>query len=153
MRIARLNGQPILSMADVQMGAALGRQPKGAKWRLIWCGAVKRNACAQAASDWRAADDISWRASTWGLRRMALGGLTLEPLPEEERKIADVDAGDMALRVKNVGQYGLHAPPAMRAFKRGRDFGGRRPKGFAYRGRCPAVRRAGAEGGRRSGRH
>src|SRR5581483_7811086 len=48
------------------------------------------------------------------LRRMALGGLMLEPLSDAERAAAGVPEGRMALRVKHVGQYGDHAV-AMRA--------------------------------------
>ena len=44
---------------------------------------------------WRRKDDISWRASTWELRRLALGGMLLKP-----------DEG--GLRVEHVGQYAPH---------------------------------------------
>ena len=58
---------------------------------------------------WRQRDDVSWRASSWGLRRMALGGLLLGSATAEERAKAGLPEGVMALRVKHVGQYGPHA--------------------------------------------
>jgi serine protease Do len=53
------------------------------------------------AAGWRRADNISWRSSSWGLRRTALGGLLLED-PERPTET-------MALKVKHVGQFGPHA--------------------------------------------
>jgi hypothetical protein len=57
---------------------------------------------------WRRAGDLSWRASSWGLRRTALGGLLLEDVPADARPAAVAKEG-MALRVKHVGQFGPHA--------------------------------------------
>jgi hypothetical protein len=52
------------------------------------------------ADGWRRRDDLSWRASTWGLRREALGGMFLKP----------VDAKDPAkgLRIEHVGRFAPH---------------------------------------------
>lgn len=58
---------------------------------------------------WRQLDDISWRASSWGLRRMTTGGMLLEPATEEQRQAAKVGPETMALHVKHVGEYGEHA--------------------------------------------
>jgi serine protease Do len=117
--IARLNGQPILSMADVQWVLhSVDSQGGEVAVDLVRAG-QPQSIVLKLPADWRAADDISWRASTWGLRRMSLGGLTLETLPEEERKSADLAEGEMALRVKNVGQYGLHATARNAGFQKG----------------------------------
>jgi len=35
---------------------------------------------------WRERDEISWRVSSWGMRRMFIGGLLLDILDDEERK-------------------------------------------------------------------
>lgn len=40
---------------------------------------------------------------------MATGGMSLEPLAEEDRAGLDLDGGAMALRVKGVGKWGAHA--------------------------------------------
>ena len=106
--IRTLNGQPLLSMADVQW--VLHRTPPdGGKLTAE----VLRNGLPQTVTltlpaGWRRLDDFSWRASTWGMRRMGLGGMSLESLPAEERP-ASIPAGSMALRAKHVGQYGPHA--------------------------------------------
>ena len=58
---------------------------------------------------WRTKDDISWRATSWDLRRMLTGGMLLEDVPDEERAKLGLDKTSMALRAKHVGQYGEHA--------------------------------------------
>jgi serine protease Do len=107
--ILSLQGQPMLSIADVQwvlhntdpaggtLSVAVQRNGKPANARLI------------LEKGWRRAGDISWRVSAWGLRRMAAGGMKLEPLPEAERARLKLPQDHMALVVKHVGQYGPHA--------------------------------------------
>jgi hypothetical protein len=58
---------------------------------------------------WRAQGDISWRATSWDLRRMLTGGMLLEDVPDEERAKLGLDRTSMALRAKHVGQFGEHA--------------------------------------------
>ncbi len=106
--IVRLNGQPILSIADVQ-------------WVLHHAGpdegldiVVRRDGQQQAISvnlpqDWRRRTNIDWRVSTWPLRRMGTGGLVLEAMSESDRQKLKVGPQQMALAVKHVGQYGEHA--------------------------------------------
>ncbi|RLS42434.1 MAG: hypothetical protein DWH78_00830 [Planctomycetota bacterium] len=104
-----MNGQPILSIADVQW--VLHRTPaSGGKIQLrIVRGDSDQVVTLELAEGWRRLDDISWRASSWGLRRMVTGGLVLVSLSVEERKTLELPAGGMALRIKHVGQYGAHA--------------------------------------------
>jgi serine protease Do len=61
------------------------------------------------APGWRQAGDLSWRASSWGYRRMTTGGASLESLTDSDRKQLGLEKAAMALRVKHVGQYGPHA--------------------------------------------
>src|SRR5207248_6286663 len=68
---------------------------------------------------WRRRDDISWRVSSWGLRRMGTGGLVLENISAEERKRAKLPETGMALRVKFVGQNGPHAAGKKAGFQQG----------------------------------
>ncbi len=68
---------------------------------------------------WRRRDDISWRSSSWGLRRMATGGMLLESLPADERP-AGVGKDGMALRVKYAGGgSGPHAAAKNAGFQAG----------------------------------
>lgn len=68
---------------------------------------------------WRQLDDISWRVSSWGLRRMSTGGLKLEELPVEDRRKLNIADGQMALVVRHVGQYGAHAAAKNAGFQQG----------------------------------
>jgi hypothetical protein len=117
--IATLGGQPLLSFADVQ-------------WVLHTTPAEGSKLTAQVNRDgkttdltltlpagWRRAGDLSWRSSSWGLRRMATGGLQLEQLPAADRERLGIASDAMALRVKHVGQYGPHAAAKNAGFQVG----------------------------------
>lgn len=133
-KISRLNGQPILSIADVQ-------------WVLDGAKAAGDNIAVEVNRDnrvvqlkleleqgWRRKDDLSWRASSWALRRMTAGGLVLESLSGQgrgdpaEAKDQPTDES-MRLRVKYVGQYGPHSAAKRAGFKKDDiivEFDGRR---------------------------
>lgn len=107
--ILKLNGQPILSLADVQW-VLNGIPSSGGELKAE----IERDRESQTltvplASGWRNLDDISWRVSAWGLRRMVTGGLVLETASSEERTEAGIASGRMLLKVKHVGMYGPHA--------------------------------------------
>ncbi|HVW00058.1 MAG TPA: Trx7/PDZ domain-containing (seleno)protein [Planctomycetaceae bacterium] len=115
--IDTLEGQPLLSMADVQW--VLQRSPAAGgelKAEVIRDGRRMPIALSLPAG-WRQADNISWRATAWGLRRMATGGLLLKELSAEKRVDIDVSAKGMALRVEHVGQYGPHAAAKQAGFQ------------------------------------
>ena len=101
-------GQPMLSIADVQW-VLHGIAPTGGTAPLT----VKRNGnpvdlTLTLDDGWRKQGDLSWRVTSWGLRRIATGGLLLEPASEEMRTELGVAKGQMALRVKHAGKYGPH---------------------------------------------
>ena len=106
--IRELAGQRLLSVADVQW--VLHRTPP--EGGTLQVPVVRGNAGIKVTltlpAGWRRAGDLSWRSSSWGLRRSALGGLLLEEIPADARP-AGVGKDRMALRVKHVGQYGPHA--------------------------------------------
>lgn len=107
--IQTLAGQPLLSIADVQW-VLHHVDPHGGT---VLAG-VQRNGkpvelALKLSPGWRRAGDISWRSSSWGLRRMATGGVVLESMTTDERSEAGATGNGMALRVKHVGQYGAHA--------------------------------------------
>lgn len=116
--IESLDGQPLLSIADVQW--VLHNAPAEA----TTIKAVVRRAGKQVPvafalpKGWRQLDDIGWRASTWGLRRMATGGLLLKSLTPEERKKAELGEDAMGLRVEHVGQFGPHAAAQKAGFRK-----------------------------------
>lgn len=105
--IESLRGQPLLSIADVQwvlhtaaakdsLAAVVSRDDKSVRLEL------------GLPEGWRKSN-ISWRPTTWDLRRMALGGLVLEELPADQRAQLGLRADNLGLKVKHVGQYGEHA--------------------------------------------
>ncbi len=99
--IRTLAGQPLLSAADMQW-VLHHADAAGAELPAEVTRAGKPvSVTLKLPAGWRQRDDISWRASSWGLRRMATGGMLLET-PEKP-------TATMALRAKHVGQYGPHA--------------------------------------------
>jgi hypothetical protein len=105
-QVRTLAGQQLLSMADVQW--VLHHTPAeggSVKAEVVRDGKPIELTLSLPAG-WRRRDDITWRSSTWGLRRMATGGLVLE-------------AADDGLRVKHVGQYGAHAAAKTAGFREG----------------------------------
>lgn len=115
--IKSLGGQPLLSIADVQWvlhrASGDGTRIKAEVQR----GDQIVNLTLDLPKGWKTADDLSWRASTWDLRRMILGGLVIESLDAAARKDAGISDG-MALRVKHVGQYGTHAAAKNAGFQK-----------------------------------
>jgi hypothetical protein len=106
--ILTLEGQPMISIADVQWVLHTARAPTKLKAEVLRDG-QKIDLALMLDEGWRRQDDISWRTTTWDLRRMAFGGLVLEDLPPESRQAVGLGDGKMALRIKHVGQYGEHA--------------------------------------------
>jgi serine protease Do len=104
--IRTLAGQPLLSMADVQW-VLQQASPDGASLKAdVQRGERTQKLTLTLPKDWRQREDLSWRASSWGLRRMATGGMVLETLPDEDRKKAELAEQEMALRVKSVAKTG-----------------------------------------------
>ena len=117
-QIITLEHQPIISLADIQW--ALHHAPSSGELSMI----VKRNGenrpiKIDLPTDWRRRADISWRVSSWPLRRMVTGGLLFETATDEQRRDARIDDNKLALAVKHVGQYGPHAAAKKAGFKKG----------------------------------
>ena len=107
-RIISLQGQPLVSMADLQW-VLHSTSPDGGDLKAI----VNRNGTdaevtISLPAKWRELDDISWRASAWGLRRMVTGGMLLVPVENAERGKDGIPSQGMALRVKHLGLYAPH---------------------------------------------
>lgn len=106
--ITSINGQAILSMADVQWTLHQS-DPEGDMLRMK----VRRDGSMidlsiPLVSGWREKEDLSWRASTWELRRTALGGVFLRPIDNRKREEQPLAENQMALIVEHVGQYSPH---------------------------------------------
>ncbi|MBI1311084.1 PDZ domain-containing protein [bacterium] len=106
--IQSFNGQPILSFADVQW-VLHNIDPAGDEIPVtVHRSGGTRSLTLKLSNGWRRKGDLSWRVTSWGLRRIATGGLLLEPLPAEARRERGLPANAMALRVKHAGKYGPH---------------------------------------------
>jgi hypothetical protein len=128
--IQTLNGQPIISVADVQwvlhhVGASTDQSvpPKDASAATVAAEVVRdrkrTRLTLKLPEGWRRASDLAWRVTTWDLRRMATGGLLLAELPADARREAGLAETDLALRVKHVGEYGEHAAAKRAGFQMG----------------------------------
>lgn len=118
--LVSLEGQPLVSISDVE-------------WVLQHAGdkrALRATVRRDGASDedelelplpegWRTRGDISWRVSTWDLRRMGTGGMRLEEIEKEEREKLGIDDEHLALRAKHVGEYGEHATAKRAGLQKG----------------------------------
>lgn len=116
--IVSLEGQPLLSLADVQ-------------W-VLHNAAEEASLTAQVQRDgkpvslmltlpkgWRRRDTISWRVSSWALRRMVTGGMVLEELTNEARMKAGLGDTEIALHVRYLGQSGPHGAAKQAGFRQG----------------------------------
>jgi serine protease Do len=111
--LLRLAGQPVVSIADVQWVLHTAGASDGAESTRIAAAVRRDNRELELAlslpAGWRRNADLSWRPTTWDLRRMATGGLVLADADDEFRRSLDIPADRMALRIKHIGQYGAHA--------------------------------------------
>ncbi len=115
--ILTLEGQPIISIADVQWVLQQANGPAKLAAEVLR-GKKKARLSLTLEKDWRRQSDISWRTSSWDLRRMASGGLVLEDLPDLERSTAKLSSSELGLRVKYVGEYGEHAVGKRAGFRK-----------------------------------
>ncbi|MDA0591143.1 MAG: Trx7/PDZ domain-containing (seleno)protein [Planctomycetota bacterium] len=117
--IRSFSGQPILSTADVQW-VLHNVDPAGENVAVSVMRKDRPLSLKLSLEDgWRRSSDLSWRATTWGLRRMASGGLLLETLPDDARRELSLPRDAMALRVKHAGKYGPHGTAHRIGFKEG----------------------------------
>jgi serine protease Do len=105
--IVTLAGQPLLSIADLQW--VLHNAPATARLPAqVSRDGMTTDLTLDLPEGWRRGD-ISWRVTTWDLRRMGLGGLRLDELTDGERRAVDLSPDALALRVRHVGEFGEHA--------------------------------------------
>lgn len=106
--IESFSGQPMLSIADIQW-VLHNVDPDGGEVPIkISRGGASIESKLVFSKNWRREGDLSWRVTTWGLRRISAGGMVLEAMGESEQKEAGVAYQEMALHVKRAGKYGPH---------------------------------------------
>ena len=108
--IQTLQGQPMISIADVQWVLHSADSPATLQAKVRRASSPSPlNISLALDKDWRRRSDISWRATSWDLRRMVTGGLVLKDTTAEERQKFELKDSDLGLRVDYVGQYNEHA--------------------------------------------
>lgn len=117
-RIQAFNGDPVLSIADLQWVlhrfASAGSMPIRVKR-----GEQTADLVLDLPEGWRTKSDISWRATSWDLRRMAFGGMKMKSMTTEERAPLKLPDDRLALLIEHVGQYGDHAKAKQAGFVKG----------------------------------
>jgi hypothetical protein len=117
--IAALRGQPILSTADVQWALhTIPGEAKELEATVRRADGTSRPVTLPLPDGWRRGN-ISWRTSTWDLRRMALGGLRLSEPLRAERRALGIAPEKLALQVTHAGEYGEHAVAKRAGVRRG----------------------------------
>ena len=116
--ILTLDGQPIISIADVQW--VLHRTPENTALPATFDRHGKEmNLALTLNPGWRKGSDISWRTTTGELRLVALGGMALQDLSDAERQSNGIGETEMALNVERVSRGGRRSSGQTNAQKAG----------------------------------
>jgi serine protease Do len=116
-QIIALNKQPMISIADVQW--VLHNAPASGELAVDYRrGKANATTKLELPAGWRKKSDLAWRPTTWDLRRMALGGLWLKDLSDEERSKRGLASDTLALWVKHLGEYNEHAVAKNAGFRK-----------------------------------
>jgi hypothetical protein len=99
------DGQRMISIADVQWVLHTSAPDRRSITATVFRDNGSESLVLELPNGWREQGDLSWRASSWELRRMVLGGMLLET---RDPRSPDLPAEGMALRIKHVGQYSPH---------------------------------------------
>ncbi|HET6882477.1 MAG TPA: Trx7/PDZ domain-containing (seleno)protein [Pirellulales bacterium] len=116
--IVNLEGQPVLSIADLQWVLHNAGDAHALTAEVVR-GSESRKLPLSLGPGWRQRGDISWRATSWDLRRMTTGGMRLDDLSTEARRSLGLDDDVLALRARHVGEYGEHATAKNAGFRKG----------------------------------
>jgi hypothetical protein len=116
--LVALADQPLLSIADMQWVLHHAGDAQSLKSEIVR-GGKKLNLSLSLQPGWRRRGNISWRATSWDLRRMTTGGMVLDDLSADDRRAAGLTTGVLALRVRYVGEYGAHAAAKNAGFVKG----------------------------------
>ena len=116
--LTTLAGQPVISIADVQW-VLHGAGDSGALDAEVTRAGAPVKLKLTLPEGWRQKGELSWRASSWDLRRMTTGGLSLEEMPDADSAKLGLTNSVLALRVKHVGGFGEHAAAKKAGFREG----------------------------------
>src|SRR5262245_8218586 len=97
--VRKMEGQPILSIADVQWVLHMGKEPGSVKAE-VDRGGQKMELTLALAAGWRHADDFTWRLISWSMRHRLMGTEPLELVPADEKKSMGIPDAAMAIRVQ-----------------------------------------------------
>jgi membrane-associated protease RseP (regulator of RpoE activity) len=100
-RILSMEGQPILSIADVQWVLHSAGAPGTVEAEVARGESTEKLELALAA-DWRRDGDWTWRVLVWSVRHRLLGTEPLLPADASERRALGIPDGQMALEVKGL---------------------------------------------------
>lgn len=115
--ITSLEGQPILSIADVQWVLHNAKSTDSLSIEIRRGGSTKKKTL-RLTKGWRRAGDITWRVTTWDIRRMGTGGMVLTELSDEERRELRLGKGKLGFRIKGLGKYPPHNVALRAGFKK-----------------------------------
>lgn len=116
--ILTLDGQPIISIADVQW--VLHRAAENTTLlATVDRHGEKIDLTLTLNPGWRKGSDISWRTTTGELRLVALGGMVLQDLSDAERQRHGISETEMALTVTRLSRGGRRASGQTNAQKAG----------------------------------
>lgn len=113
-----LDEQAILSIADVQW-VLHNAADKVSLPAVILRDGNRYQLQLELPDGWRRAADISWRVTSWDLRRIGTGGMKLEAMSKAAAEAAGLDPSKTALEVLYVGQHGAHAVAKNAGFQKG----------------------------------
>lgn len=115
--LVSLGGQALISSADVSW--VLHQTPDTGSLEAVGRRDGRESKLTiELPEGWRFHADISRRAGTWEMRAMALGGMLLEDLSEEERGGLGLKKEDLGLRAKYMGDYGQHGAAKKAGFRK-----------------------------------
>jgi hypothetical protein len=117
-QILKLDGQPIVSIADVQWILQTSKDGSTVKAD-VERGGQKASATLALAAGWRSASDFTWREWTWSIRHRLVGTEPLKSLTAAEKKQMGLKDDALALRVSGfppdwVKEKNPSAPQALK---------------------------------------
>lgn len=98
--ITHLDGQPVISIADVQWVLQNAKEPSQVRAKVNRDGKTV-DLMLPLANGWRRGGDFTWRTTTWALR-FRIAGMRLSNLPAAERKKQGLANDVVALRIDEL---------------------------------------------------